>query len=127
MCHCLKRRSKAPQCVVVVMGAHAGEDADAVFGRKIEDCRIVGRTFWVAKSAKARPAQVQAMCRSGSSYAIFVEREFMIIGEAINCLGDIAPDLFLRITRRRTIVDFCNQFARGYITRTSTQTARPAR
>ena len=63
----------ASECVVSVMGAHAGEDADAIFGRKIEDCRIVGRTFWVAKSAKARPAQVQAMCRSGSSYAIFVE------------------------------------------------------
>jgi hypothetical protein len=54
------------------MGAHAGEVADAIFGRKIEDCRIAGHTFWVIKSAKARPAQVQALCRSGSSYAVFV-------------------------------------------------------
>jgi hypothetical protein len=55
------------------MGAHAGEGADTIFGRKIEDCRIAGRTFWVAKSAKARPPQVQAMCRSASGYAVFVE------------------------------------------------------
>ena len=55
------------------MGAHAAEDVDTIFGRKMEDCRIVGRTFWVARSAKARPAQVQAICRSGAGYAIFVE------------------------------------------------------
>jgi len=64
---------RASECVVSVMGAHADEDADTIFGRKMEDCRIVGRIFWVAKSAKARPAQVQAMCRSGLRYAIFVE------------------------------------------------------
>lgn len=64
---------RASECVLSVMGAHADEDADTIFGRKIEDCRIVGRTFWLAKSAKARPPQVQAMCRSGSSYVIFVE------------------------------------------------------
>jgi len=27
----------APECAVSVMGAHAGEDADAIFERKIED------------------------------------------------------------------------------------------
>ena len=63
---------RASECVLSVMGAHADEDADTIFGRKIEDCRIVGRTFWVAKSAKARPVQVQAMCGSGSHYTIFV-------------------------------------------------------
>lgn len=63
----------ASECVISVMGAHAGEDADAIFERKIEDCRAVGRTFWVAKSAKARPMQVQAICGSGRGYAIFVE------------------------------------------------------
>ncbi|MCL5734071.1 MAG: DUF86 domain-containing protein [Actinobacteria bacterium] len=45
-----------------------------------------------------------------------VEREFMIIGEAINYLGDVAPDLFVRITQGRTIVDFRNQLAHGYMT-----------
>jgi hypothetical protein len=63
----------ASGCVISVMGAHAGEDADTIFGRKIKDCDTVGRTFWVAKSAKARPAQVQAVCRSGRGFVIFVE------------------------------------------------------
>jgi hypothetical protein len=55
------------------MGSHAGEDAHAIFGRKVDDCERVGRTFWVAKSAKARPAQVQAMCAPGRGYVIFVD------------------------------------------------------
>lgn len=63
----------APACVLSVMGAHAGEDAGVIFARKIEDCKAVGRTFWVVKSAKARPAQVQAMCGQESRYVIFVE------------------------------------------------------
>jgi hypothetical protein len=63
----------APACVLSVMGAHAGEDAGVIFARKTEDCKAVGRTFWVAKSAKARPAQVQGMCRPESRYVIFVE------------------------------------------------------
>lgn len=45
-----------------------------------------------------------------------VEREFMIIGEAINYLGDLAPDLFARITQGCTIVNFRNQLAHGYMT-----------
>jgi hypothetical protein len=56
----------APKCAISVMGAHAGEDAAAIFSRKIGDCRKVGRTFWVAKSVKARPAQVQAICSASS-------------------------------------------------------------
>ena len=63
----------ASECVISVMGAHAGEDADTIFERKIEDCKTVGRTFWVAKSAKARPAQVQAVCRLGRGFVIYVE------------------------------------------------------
>jgi len=63
----------ASECVISVMGAHAGEDAAVIFERKIEDCRAVGHTFWVAKSAKARPQQVQAFCGSGRGYVIFVE------------------------------------------------------
>jgi hypothetical protein len=62
-----------PGCVISVMGAHAGEDADVIFGRKIEDCDKVGRTFWVAKSAKARPGQVQSLCSTGRGYVVFVE------------------------------------------------------
>ena len=61
------------KCVISVMGAHAGEDAAAIFSRKIGDCRMGGRTFWVARSAKARPAQVQAICSASNGYVIFVE------------------------------------------------------
>jgi hypothetical protein len=63
----------ARKCVISVMGAHAGEDATAIFSRKIGDCMEAGRTFWVAKSAKARPAQVQAICSASHGYVIFVE------------------------------------------------------
>ena len=63
----------ARKCVISVMGAHAGEDAAAIFSRKIGDCREVGRTFWVAKSPKARPAQVQAICSALHGYMIFVK------------------------------------------------------
>lgn len=63
----------ARRCVISVMGAHAGEDAAAIFSRKIGDCRKVGRTFWVARSAKARPAQVRAMCNGARGYVLFVE------------------------------------------------------
>ena len=45
-----------------------------------------------------------------------VEREFMIVGEAINYLGDLAPEIFARITQGRTVVDFRNQLAHGYMT-----------
>lgn len=45
-----------------------------------------------------------------------VEREFMIVGEAINYLGNLAPDIFARITQGRTIVDFRNQLIHGYMT-----------
>lgn len=63
----------APECVVSVMGPHAGEDSLTIFGRKMKDCETAGRTFWVAKSAKARPAQVQDICRSGRRFVLFVE------------------------------------------------------
>ena len=63
----------AHECVISVMGGHAGEDEASIFGRKIGDCREIGRTFWVVKSPKARPAQVQAACSSSSGYVIFVE------------------------------------------------------
>jgi hypothetical protein len=51
----------APWCVISVMGAHAGEGVDEIFDRKVADCRTAGRTLWVAKSAKARPRQVQEL------------------------------------------------------------------
>ena len=63
----------APGCVISVMGDHAGEGVDAIFKRKMADVDAVGRTFWVARSAKARPGQVQQLCAAERGYVIFVE------------------------------------------------------
>ena len=45
-----------------------------------------------------------------------VEREFIIIGEAIAALLRVAPDAFAAITRARRIVDFRNQLTHEYPT-----------
>jgi uncharacterized protein with HEPN domain len=43
-----------------------------------------------------------------------VEREFIIVGEAITALSRLSPELFWRITHARRIVDFRNQLAHQY-------------
>jgi uncharacterized protein with HEPN domain len=43
-----------------------------------------------------------------------VEREFIIIGEAISALSRVAPDAFASITHARRIVDFRNQLTHAY-------------
>jgi hypothetical protein len=63
----------APGCVISVMGGHAGEGVDTIFKRKMADVDAVGRTFWVARSPKARPSQVQQLCAAERGYVIFVE------------------------------------------------------
>jgi uncharacterized protein with HEPN domain len=45
-----------------------------------------------------------------------VEREFIIIGEAILALSHVAPEAFAAITRARRIVDFRNQLTHEYPT-----------
>ena len=45
-----------------------------------------------------------------------VEREFIIIGEAVAALARIAPAVFGAITRARRIVDFRNQLTHEYPT-----------
>jgi hypothetical protein len=62
-----------PQCIVSVMGNHAGEGADAIFDRKKADIGRIGKTFWLMRSPKARPAQVQGICRTIPAYTIFIE------------------------------------------------------
>lgn len=69
----LQEALDAPWCVISVMGAHAGEGVDVIFDRKVADCQMTGQTFWVTKSAKARPGQVQELCGSSAGCAIFVE------------------------------------------------------
>ncbi|MCL5421464.1 MAG: hypothetical protein M1461_03195 [Nitrospirae bacterium] len=61
------------QGVVSVMGDHAGEGADAIFDRKKADIERIGKTFWLMRSPKARPAQVQGICNTIPAYTIFVE------------------------------------------------------
>jgi len=63
----------APNCVVSVMGDHAGEGADEIVNRKKTDINRLGKTFWLMRSSKARPAQVQGMCATIPAYTIFVE------------------------------------------------------
>jgi hypothetical protein len=55
------------------MGDHAGEDTNTIFDRKINDIVQTGKTFWLMKSPKARPAQVQEFCKAKPVYIIFVE------------------------------------------------------
>ncbi|MBU2601355.1 MAG: DUF86 domain-containing protein [Actinobacteria bacterium] len=43
-----------------------------------------------------------------------VEREFIIVGEAMAALGRLAPQVFAGITQSRRIVDFRNQLTHGY-------------
>jgi hypothetical protein len=64
---------EARQCIISVMGDHAGEGVDKIFKRKIEDITKINRTFWLVKSPKANPELVQKMCRFDSTYIVFVE------------------------------------------------------
>ncbi len=63
----------SPNCVISVMGDHAGEGADEIFNRKKADIHRVGKTFCLIRSSKARPDQVQGMCATIPAYTIFVE------------------------------------------------------
>jgi hypothetical protein len=59
------------QCVISVMGEHAGEGTNFIFNRKISDLEQIGQTFWLIRSPKARPAHVQKMCLAAQGYTIF--------------------------------------------------------
>jgi hypothetical protein len=63
----------SPHCVVSVMGDHAGESTDEIFQRKEKDIERVGKTFWLVRSPKARPLQVQELCKTDTVvYMIFI-------------------------------------------------------
>jgi hypothetical protein len=62
-----------PQCVISVMGEHAGEGVDAIFERKKADIERIGKTFWLMRSPKARPVQIHEVCKTIPAYTIFIE------------------------------------------------------
>lgn len=47
--------------VLSVIGAHAGEQAEEIFTRKMRDITETGRTFWLFRSPAARPPRVHAI------------------------------------------------------------------
>jgi hypothetical protein len=65
--------SACQQCVISVIGSHAGEGIEAIFERKKADIEQTGRTFWLVRSPKAKPAQVQGICRTTPTYTMFIE------------------------------------------------------
>ncbi len=69
----LEEALKSDLCIISVMGAHAGESVDVIFNRKIADIELTGKTFWLMRSPKALPVQVQDICTSSPAYTIFVE------------------------------------------------------
>jgi hypothetical protein len=69
----LNKAISNPECIISVMGDHAGEDANSIFNRKIADINRTGKTFWLMKSPKARPIQVQELCRKKPAYIFFIE------------------------------------------------------
>ena len=69
----LEEALKSDLCIISVMGAHAGESVDVIFNRKIADIELAGKTFWLMRSPKALPVQVQDICTSSPAYTIFVE------------------------------------------------------
>jgi hypothetical protein len=60
-------------CVISVMGAHANEGSETIFGRKMQDIDKTGMTYWLMRSPKARPPEVQDICKTTTSYVIFIE------------------------------------------------------
>jgi hypothetical protein len=64
---------KSSQCVISVMGDHAGEDTNTIFDRKKVDIQRKGITFWFIRSPKAKPPNVQHVCNAFPSYTIFIE------------------------------------------------------
>lgn len=69
----LEEALKCPKCVVSVMGDHAGEGVVEIFKRKKADIERLGITFWLMRSPKALPPQVQELTKTiEPTYTIFV-------------------------------------------------------
>jgi hypothetical protein len=62
-----------PSCVLSVIGDHAGESADEIFYGTVAHINRLGKTFWLMRSPKARPALVWGICETAPAFTIFVE------------------------------------------------------
>jgi uncharacterized protein with HEPN domain len=71
----------------------------------IEACEAIG---------SAVSGQDIATYRSNRLVRSAVEREFLIVGEAVSALSRSFPHLFTQITHARRIVDFRNRLAHEY-------------
>lgn len=58
----LKTILESKYAVISISGPHAGELENDIFRRKKEDIIKIGRTFWLSKSRKAKPPDVQSIC-----------------------------------------------------------------
>jgi uncharacterized protein with HEPN domain len=63
---------------------------------------------------RALADQDLAAYRSNRLIRSAMEREFIIVGEAIGALSRLSPRLFAQITHARRIVDFRNQLTHQY-------------
>ena len=64
--------------VISVIGSHAGESKNEIFGRKIQDINRTGFTFWLMKSYKAKPEWIRNLCLRAKSentncFSVFIE------------------------------------------------------
>ncbi|MCJ7797178.1 MAG: DUF86 domain-containing protein [Thermoleophilia bacterium] len=80
-------------------------DARAYVADILESCEAI-RT--AAAGLDLEPYQENRLVRSS------IEREFIIIGEAMASLRRIAPEAFAEITSAHRIVDFRNQLTHEY-------------
>ena len=80
-------------------------DERAYLADIVDGCAAIASAV---RGLDAAAYQVNRLVRSS------VEREFIIIGEAIAALSRVAPDTFGAVTHARRIVDFRNQLTHEY-------------
>ena len=73
-----ERNKKQKYIIFSVIGSHAGQSKQEIFGRKIEDINKVGHTFWLFKSNQAKPNIVQDFCKiakrkNENVFCVFIE------------------------------------------------------
>ena len=60
------------QCVLSVIGPHAGESMSQIYERKIQDIANVGKTFWITSCGKFIFEKINDLCITNDLYIIFI-------------------------------------------------------